>query len=73
MYRIYMVTKGGTLMLPLVPSHSNTLHSLISCRVPAVVSEALVLALKKGGNPIWPEVKRQVGGWLLAACVLRMA
>lgn len=47
-----MVTKGGTLKLPSVPGHLNTLLSLISCHMPAEVLEALVLALKKGGKPI---------------------
>lgn len=65
-----MVTKGGNLMLPSIPGHSNTLLSLTSCHMPAEVLEALVLTLKKGGNPIWPEVKEQVWGCLLAVCGL---
>lgn len=60
-------------MPPLVPSHLNTLLSLISCHMPAVVLETLVLALKKGENPVWPEVKEQVGGCLLTVCGLRLA
>lgn len=50
LYRIYMVTKGGTLMPLLVLSHLKTLLSLISCHVLVVVLEALVLALKKRGK-----------------------
>lgn len=52
----------------LVPSHLNTLLSLISCHMTAVELQALVLALKKGGNPIWSEVKEQRESWFLVPC-----
>lgn len=52
----------------LVPSHLNTLLSLISCHMTAVELQALVLALKKGGNPIWSEVKEQRESCLLVPC-----
>lgn len=73
LYRIYIVTKGGTLMPPLVPSCLNTLLSLISCHMPAVVLEALVLALKKGEKFHMVGRKGAVRDCLSATCGLRLA
>lgn len=68
LYRIYMVAIGGILMPPLVPSHLNTLLSHIPCHMPAVELQALMLALKKGGHPIWSEVKEKRGSCFLVPC-----
>lgn len=55
-------------MPPLLPSHLNTLLSHVSCHMPAVELQALMLALKKGGHPIWSEVKDQRESCFLVPC-----
>lgn len=67
LYRTYLVTKEGILMPPLAPSHLNTSFTL-SCHMSAVEIQALMLALKKGGHPIWSEVKEQKESCVLVPC-----